>query len=200
MLFRSSGKFGLEKSGGLRSIVQPSGAASTQSGKQDAATAILDTILGAGKKGSAGGSLVSTQRAEIFTAAKITNTFDILGTVLSRTTPADFDWVVYQGADRSSGYRLSYSSDPSSAGFELSRFSRKGSAVIDSGPPPISMEDGGAHKIEWKRGTGGVMTVAFDAEEFLSITDQGIKTGFDGLAMVNNTGDILFRDIEVRGL
>ncbi len=195
----ATGKFGLEKTGGLRSIVRPAGTGSTQGGKQDTASSILDTILGSGKKSGPGGSLVSTQRAEIFTAAKITNSFDILGSVLSRNTPADFEWVVYQGADRSSGYRLNYSSDAASAVFELSRFSRKGTAVIDGGPPPIAMEDGGAHKIGWKRAAGGLMTITFDGEELFSITDQGIKSGFDGIAMVNNTGDVLFRDIEVRG-
>ncbi len=198
----ASGKFRLEKNGGLRSIVRASG--NTQSGKQDAASAILDTILGSGKKGGGGGgggTLVSAQRAEVFTPAKITNAFSVLGTVLVRSPASDFEWVVYQGADRSSGYRLNYTTDDTStAVFELSRFNRKGSSVIDSGEPPVSMEDGGAHKIEWKRGAGGAMTVAIDGEAFLSITDQGIKTGFDGLVMANNDGDVLFRDIEVRGV
>ena len=143
--------------------------------------------------------MVGAQRAEVFTAAKITNAFSVLGNVVVHSPTAEFEWALYQGADRSSGYRLYYVSDASEANYELIRFSRKGSAVIDSGLAPVPMEESAPHKIEWRRAAGGVMTVALDGQEFLSIADQGIKTGFDGLVMANDEGDILFRDTEVRG-
>lgn len=199
----ASGKFGLEKNGGLRSIVALGGynpQGGNQNSKQNTASAILDNILGSGKSGGAGSNLVSSQRAEVYTGAKITNTFLVSTLIRSRGVPGQFDWTVYQGGDRSSGYRLSYFADATTPSFELSRFNRKGSSVIDSFDAPRGLEDGNPHKINWTRAAGGAMSVTLDGGEILNVTDQGIKSGFDGLAMANAGGDFTVKDVEVRGV
>jgi hypothetical protein len=71
--------------------------------------------------------------------------------------------------------------------------------VIDSYDQAVFLEDGNTHAIEWARGSSGRMVVALDGEEILSTTDQGIKSGFDGLASVNFGGDYVVREVEVRG-
>jgi hypothetical protein len=191
----ASGKFAIDRSGGLRSGVRS--AATSQSGqKQDTAAAILDTILGASKSQST--APVGTQRAEIFTPAKITNTFSATMMLESYAAPGRFDMVVYQGTDRSAGYRLSYFPE-SLPSLELVRFSRKGSSVIDNFEQSLVLEDGNTHAIEWRRATGGAMTVALDGENILTATDNAIKSGFDGFALVNHAGDYIVRSVEVRG-
>ncbi len=196
----ASGKFGLEKTGGLRSIVRLGCSSGAQSGKQDSAAAILDTILGSGKSGGSGNSLVSNQRAELFTAAKNINTFRLSTAFISRSAPGQFDWFVYQGSDRSSGYRLSYYADAASPSLELLRVTRKGTSVIDSFDAAKALEDGKTHDIRWTRAAGGAMSVVLDGEEILTVTDQGIKSGFDGLSMANASGDMLIRSVDVLGV
>lgn len=189
----ASGKFAIDRSGGLRSGVRA--AAASQSGqKQDSAAAILDTILGKSQTNTP----VGNQRAEIFTPAKITNTFSATAMIESYAAPGRFDMVVYQGTDRSAGYRVSYFPE-SSPSLELVRFSRKGSSVIDNFEQPLVLEDGNTHAVEWRRATGGAMTVALDGEDILTVTDNAIKSGFDGFAMVNHAGDYIVRSLEVRG-
>lgn len=188
----TAGKWVVERTGGVRSAVR---VPNRTQGKQDTATAILDTLLGGGgNTGSAG----KDARAEIITPAKITNSFAATVMIESLASPGRFDIVVYQGNDRSAGYRLIYYPD-STPSLELVRFTKRGGSVIESYEQAVFMEDGNTHAIEWVRSGGGRMSVSIDGEEVIQTTDQGIKSGFDGLAFVNFAGDFVVREVEVRG-
>ena len=184
----TSGKFVMERTGGIRSAVR---VATSQSGNKDAASAILDTLLGGGNTGR-------NTRAEIVTPAKMTNTFSSTVMLESLAAPGRLDMFFYQGNDRSAGYRLIYYPD-STPSFELVRFNKRGGSVIESYDQATVLEDGNTHAIEWTRTAGGRMVVALDGEEIINTTDQGVKSGFDGLGFANFGGDYVIRTVEVRG-
>jgi hypothetical protein len=108
------GKFVMDPNGGIRSAVR---LPARSQGGQDAASILLDTILGGG---NAGASASSKSRAEIFTTAKMTNGFAATTMLESLSAPGRFDIVMFQGSDRSAGYRLIYYPD-SQPSFELVR-------------------------------------------------------------------------------
>ena len=84
-------------------------------------------------------------------------------------------------------------------GIELFRVTSRGSAVIDSAPGPLNLEDKKTHRLEWTRSADGRMSVAIDGREILAATDLGLRGDFDGLRMVNRGGDYIVKRIVVYG-
>lgn len=190
----ASGKFTLDPDGGVRSVVQ--GQAATQSGGgQNVATAILDTILGQ----QSGAGAPGKQAAEIYTPAPIDNAFALNTAFVARTVPGQLDWVIYQGSGtkRTVGYRLSFYAEQSGYDVELSRFSSKGSSVIQHEDGPTKLADGRTHQLDLIRNKAGEMTVSLDGETLFSVVDRAFSDPFAGVAIINHAGDFTVRRIEV---
>ncbi|MGD9537645.1 MAG: hypothetical protein AB7P52_08370 [Alphaproteobacteria bacterium] len=189
----AAGKFSLDPDGGIRSIVQTS--STTQSGgSQNVATAILDTLLGGQQSGT---SAVNKQTAELYTPAQIDNAFTLTTSFVSRVAPGRLDWVVYQGSSRSVGYRLSFNAEQTGYDIELSRFSAKGSSIIQHEEGQTKLEDGRAHQLSLTRNARGEMTVALDGSTLFSVVDRAFSDPFAGIAIANQNGDFTVRSIEV---
>ena len=191
----ASGKLTLDPDGGVRSVVQSSG--TTQGGSQNVATAILDTILG--QQGGASASAVNKQAAEIYTPAEIDNAFTLETAFVTRFAPGRLDWLIYQGTGnkRTAGYRLTFHSEQTGYDVELSRFSSKGSSIIQHEKGRTKLEDGRTHQLGLTRNSSGEMTVSLDGATLFSVADRAFSDPFDGVAIVNQNGDFTVRRIEV---
>ncbi len=214
----TAGRYWVEQGWGLRSAIKP-GQTQTQtqqkrlSGK-DAAAAIFGQILQqaidpegrlSGDQ-TMGGSAISA--TAIQTGVRLANAFALEMDFSSwqtqgqtqATGAARLEVGPYQGmpggAGRAPGYVLAYRPG---GGIELFRVTSRGSAVIDSAPGPLNLEDKKTHRLEWTRSADGRMRVAIDGREILAATDLSFRDDFDGLRMVNRGGDYIVKRIVVYG-
>ncbi len=206
----TAGRYRIEKSWGLRAILEPSGGQS--SGRQerqkvsgrDAAFAILGAVLNkavrqpeSGRRTGDAGAAEEPAFNAIHTAVPISNAFAIELELSSWKDRGGFEIGPYQGAARKSGYRLAYSPG---ARLELLRVTRRGASVIDISAKPLQFEDQKVHRMEWTRRADGGMTVSVDDEEVFNLFDRSFKDPFDGLIMVNRGGDIILKRVAVFGV
>ena len=172
----------------------------TKKKKRDLASSLLGALLddGSGDSGSTSSSSSAAPRAEIFAATPISNAFSMEVELVSQVTAGRLSVYVFQGSNRSAGYRLAYL--PGAApSFELIRFSSRGASVIDSYAEVVSLEDGATHRLALARNDRGQMTVSLDGTEIMRTTDRSFRDPFDGVALVNDGGDYAVRQIAIYG-
>ena len=219
----TAGRYWVEQGWGLRSAIKPGQTLpQTQqkrlSGK-DAAAAIFGQILqqaidpeGRMSSGQTMGSGTAISATAIQTGTRLSNAFALEMDFSSwqiqgqtQATGGRLEVGPYQGtpgqgapggAGRAAGYVLAYRPG---GGIELFRVTGRGSAVIDSAPGPLNLEDKKTHRLEWTRSADGRMSVSIDGREILVATDLGSRGDFDGLRMVNRGGDYIVKRIAVYG-
>lgn len=200
----SAGRYWIEKGWGLRSAVSTEAKntpepESTTSGDRDIALAILGAVLKQATKNK--NSDTANQEAAkepefaaIHSAATITNAFSISLNLSSWQPKGDLEVGVYQGADRTAGYWLSYT--PGGA-FSLIRRSARGTTVIRQPTTQIALEDEKTHNIVWSRDTRGRMKITIDGKNIVDVSDRGFNAPFQGVAITNKGGDYIMRKIAV---
>ncbi len=214
----TAGRYWVEQGWGLRSAIKPGQTLSQTQQKRlkgkDVAAAIFGQILqqaidpeGRSTTGTTGSGIAVSATA-IQTGVRLANAFALemdfsswqtQGQTLA-TGAARLEVGPYQGtpggAGRAPGYVLAYRPG---GGIELFRVTSRGSAVIDSAPGPLNLEDKKTHRLEWTRSADGRMSVAIDGREILAATDLSFRGDFDGLRMVNRGGDYIIKRIAVYG-
>ncbi len=75
----------------------------------------------------------------------------------------------------------------------------RGSAVIDSAPGPLNLEDKKTHRLEWTRQGDGRMSVVLDGRQILTAADLGLRGDFEGFRMVNRGGDYIIKQLKIYG-
>jgi len=206
------GKYWVENGWGLRSAVKAEAASAPEqqrlSGKE-AAAAIFGQILQQAidpNRQSGGGQAAGTSTGTVIsptaiqTRIKIPNAFAIEVDFSSWAAQGRLEIGPYQGApgggDRAQGYHVAYTPG---GGLELLRTTRRGTALIDSAPGQLNLEDKKSHRLEWTRSASGVMTASIDGLNILTATDQTFQGEFDGLRTVNRGGDYIFKRVTVYG-
>jgi len=209
----TAGRYWVERGWGLRSAVNPAAApAQTQqkrpSRKEKAATIfgqILQQAIGPEGRVSGGASTGTTISATaIQTGVRLSNAFAVEMDFSSWSTQATGGGLLeigpYQGAaggsGRAPGYVLAYRPG---GGLELLGVSGRGTAVIDSAPGPLNLEDKKTHRLEWTRQADGRMRVVLDGREILAANDLSFRGRFDGMRLVNRGGDYIVKQLKVYG-
>ena len=143
------------------------------------------------------GASVPTDRGEAYVRAPITDSFSVTLSVSSRSRDGGrVEWVVYQGRDRTDGYRLAYTPD-SAPNFELVRVTNgRGTTIGDSGRNRLDIEDGRDHRIVWTRDRDGNFQVEIDGKSALDARD---RPGSGGFGIVNLGGDYGLRQVTIAG-
>ncbi len=196
----AEGRFWVDSQLGLRSRVEPYTLKQPRRESQqqsDSASDLLGTVLREMTRPRNGGDReqsrqrVRSRPAEIFTRQAIGGAFAIrlrLRTISD--LPARIEFGPYQGDRRKEGYRLVYNNrDGSGAVFELVRMQSWGSSVIFALDGAPRLDDGHTHRILWTRDRAGNMKVRLDDKPLLSAADRGLSGEFQGLTIVNGSGD-----------
>lgn len=198
----TSGRFWIESGWGLRSSVLATAQSQTtqDDGKlrgEDVAIAILRGVLNKGNENQQSSTTPQPGTpADIHTGVRITNAFSLDLELASWQADGKLVILVYQGGERTAGYRLVYASGQP---IELQRATRWGAAIVDKAKEPLRLEDKQLHRIGWTRGADGTMVVAVDGKEMIRVADRGYRDPFDGLRLVNEAGDFTLRQITVMG-
>jgi len=185
----AQGKFYIDYSNGLRSLVKPPAASTGSTQTKDVAAALLSALLTPSGQQQAGAA-----RAEIFVKQKIANAFNLQVKLASIQAPGRLDLLVFQGDQRNKGYMLTYLPGQAEA-LQLLRLTTSGSAVVETAAEPVRLEDGQVHALDWQRFANGDMAVALDGRELFRVNDRGFKDTFSGLAIVNSGGDYSVREV-----
>lgn len=198
----AQGRFTVDSGLGLRSVVAAPSAPVKQTSKEKRKklfTDVLGTLLG-NEDNTASTSTQPSQprRAEIFIRTRISNAFQVVFEIVSREKFGQFSLDLFQGRSRGAGYRLSYAPGASPA-VKLQRFGSSGVRTIASHNQTLNLEDKFRHRIEFKRDSGGAMTVSVDGGIILSATDKSFRDAFAGLTFANDGGDYSLREITVSG-
>ncbi|MCH7931685.1 MAG: hypothetical protein IH906_05675, partial [Proteobacteria bacterium] len=169
-------------------------------GGGDPAARIFGAILGEIVRQQGGGA-PRPAAAELFAAVAVSNAFVVDVEFAAFEAPAQgggIDFGIYQGGRRETGYRLAYrpGSRPSLA---LLRVLPTGAATVASVGLATRLEDGYAHRLEWRRGRNGRMVVLLDDAVVIETVDRAIGARFDGFHLVNRGGDYGIRRIAVYG-
>jgi hypothetical protein len=209
-----AGEYTIDWRDGLRSRIEPAPETQAQSSdtsqseeKQDVGKALLGSILREVLKDPDENKSQPQQQAaaprtthtQIYTVVQITNAFSIHLELSSYEKRGRFAFGPYQGDQQAAGYSLAYNPGKSPV-LELQRISSRGTALVDSVPNDLNLEDGNRHFIEWTRDRNGRMIIAVDGTELIDVTDRGFRDPFDGITMVNFEGDFAVRAIEVSGV
>jgi hypothetical protein len=104
---------------------------------------------------------------------------------------------VGQGA-KAHGYRLAYNPGPRPS-FDLLRVGSRGTAVIETVAPPVSLEDGARHVLQLTRDVTGEFAVQIDGEEVMRVRDRGLQGPFDSFILMNKGGTYTIRSVAVYG-
>ena len=200
----TAGKYWVENGRGLRSAVKAEAAAPQQrqlSGKE-AVGAIFGQILqqAIDLEGKLGGGQTAggAPATAIQIALALTNAFAIEIDLSSWSAEGRLEIGPYQGApkgaERAQGYVLAYTPGGE---LELLRVSPRGSSIIDRRTGLVALEDKKTHRLLWMRNADGLMTVSIDGREVLKASDKAFRGPFDGLRIVNQGGDYIFKRIAV---
>jgi hypothetical protein len=137
---------------------------------------------------------------EIYSAFYISNMFsvDIKLTMLADSNDARLEIGPYRGKKRDSGYRLNYVGGQTPK-FELVRRTSKGSSIIDVSKSTSTLNDRQPHVIRWQRYSDGNMVVALDGKVMIQTIDRTFRDSFNGISIVNRSGDYAFSLIDVYG-
>ena len=203
----TQGRYWVERGWGLRSAVKAGPAA--QSAPQpeprkgrDAAAAIFGRILqqAIDPEGKLGGGQTAggAPATAIQIALALTNAFAVEIDLSSWSAEGRLEIGPYQGApkgaERAQGYVLAYTPGGE---LELLRVSPRGSSIIDRRTGLVALEDKKSHRLLWARNADGLMTVSIDGREVLKASDKAFRGAFDGLRIVNQGGDYIFKRIAV---
>jgi len=203
----TQGRYWVERGWGLRSAVKAGAAA--QSAPQpeprkgrDAAAAIFGRILqqAIDPEGKLGGGQTAggAPATAIQIALALTNAFAVEIDLSSWSAEGRLEIGPYQGApkgaERAQGYVLAYTPGGE---LELLRVSPRGSSIIDRRTGLVALEDKKTHRLLWTRNADGLMAVSIDGREVLKASDQALRGPFDGLRIVNQGGDYIFKRIAV---
>ena len=203
----TQGRYWVERGWGLRSAVKAGPAA--QSAPQpeprkgrDAAAAIFGRILqqAIDPEGKLGGGQTAggAPATAIQIALALTNAFAVEIDLSSWSAEGRLEIGPYQGApkgaERAQGYVLAYTPGGE---LELLRVSPRGSSIIDRRTGLVALEDKKTHRLLWTRNADGLMTVSIDGREVLKASDKAFRGPFDGLRIVNEGGDYIFKRIAV---
>ena len=203
----TQGRYWVERGWGLRSAVKAGAAA--QSAPQpeprkgrDAAAAIFGRILqqAIDPEGKLGGGQTAggAPATAIQIALALTNAFAVEIDLSSWSAEGRLEIGPYQGApkgaERAQGYVLAYTPGGE---LELLRVSPRGSSIIDRRTGLVALEDKKTHRLLWTRNANGLMTVSIDGREVLKASDKAFRGPFDGLRIVNQGGDYIFKRIAV---
>ena len=203
----TQGRYWVERGWGLRSAVKAGAAA--QSAPQpeprkgrDAAAAIFGRILqqAIDPEGKLGGGQTAggAPATAIQISLALTNAFAVEIDLSSWSAEGRLEIGPYQGApkgaERAQGYVLAYTPGGE---LELLRVSPRGSSIIDRHTGLVALEDKKTHRLLWTRNANGLMTVSIDGREVLKASDKAFRGPFDGLRIVNQGGDYIFKRIAV---
>ncbi|MFQ5959499.1 MAG: peptidoglycan-binding protein, partial [Alphaproteobacteria bacterium] len=198
----AAGEFHVEPRIGLRTRFTPPArtTAPASRGGGDVAAQLFGAIIGEIARQKGGERQAQPGAAEIHSALAVGNAFALKVEMAALgTAPGGGVTIgVYQGAERSAGYRLAYSPGQQPS-LELLRTFAGGSAVIDRQGLASGLEDGNVHVLEWRRGVDGEMAVLLDGRETLRTVDRRFGGAFDGVTVVNRGGDYGFRRIAIFG-
>lgn len=209
----TEGEFWVE-AGTLKSRVEAAPAPSEpqrNGGEGDTATRIFGNILEEALNGGREeaqqqpDATAGTTRAVITAPVAITNAF-ALSTQLSARAPGGtaqrLQLGAYQGADAELGYRLTYraAEGGGDASLEMLRLYSAGTSVIDAADSVPNLADGRTHTLEWSRDRNGEMVVRLDGQEVMRTVDRGFRDPFDGLVLVNESGEFGVHSMSVRGV
>jgi len=201
----STGRYWIEKDWGLRSAVTAqaqttSQQQTTKTDGKDVALAIFGAILKNAAKNS-GATTTSTpappQAATIHSAVDISNAFSMEFELSSWQPKGRLDIGPYQGTNKNSGYRLSYTPGGAMA---LHRITSKGSSIIQQSTSNIPLEDKKAHTVIWTRDKNARMSVTVDGKAVLNFTDRGFSDPFQGVTISNSGGDYIIKRIAISNL
>ncbi len=118
--------------------------------------------------------------------------------VQSRKHDDRFELDIFQGYQRTAGYRLAYNARATPS-FELLRFGRSGERCIATYKKAVKLENGYRHRILLIRDETGGMVVSVDGAAVIDVTDRSFHDPFNGVALANRGGDFSVREITVSG-
>ena len=199
-----SGEFFMARRGGLHSeAVAPS--FSRRSSRDDGDSGqqlvigILTEIL-RDRDDSDGGDARSAPRrdriAAIYLPTRITNAFAVSAEIAAPDPAGALELVIYQGADREVGYRLTFLPG---GGVELLRDGRRRSAVIEFKDDTPALGGGATRVVEWTRASDGHTVVRLDGTVLFETVDRSFRDPFDGFEMVNKGGEYVLRALTIDG-
>ena len=202
----TQGRYWVERGWGLRSAVKAVAAAQSapqpEPRKGRDAAAIFGRILqqAIDLEGKLGGGQTAggAPATAIQIALALTNAFAVEIDLSSWSAEGRLEIGPYQGApkgaERAQGYVLAYTPGGE---LELLRVSPRGSSIIDRRTGLVALEDKKTQRLLWMRNADGLMTVSIDGREVLKASDQTFRGPFDGLRIVNQGGDYIFKRIAV---
>lgn len=201
----ASGRFTVDTRYGLRSRVTPPTSYKFGSGSQSdsaAAVKLFGAILGAVTKQRTGNSGQQAARAEIHTGLAIGDAFSIeveFGAFTKAVEGGGFEFGVYRGARRDSGYRLIYSQG-AAPGLTLVRLTPNLVSTIARFTLAKGLEDSAYHRLTLRRGPGGAMDALLDGEVVMNgVHVDTVNEPFEGITLINRGGDFAFRNVTVMG-
>jgi len=196
----AEGRFWVDSQLGLRSRVEPFTPKKPQEENRqqsDSASDLFGTVLREITRPKNGGGQddspqqVRSMPSEIFTRQAISDAFAVrlrLRTISN--LPARIEFGPYRGDQRKEGYRIVYNNrEGSGPVFELVRMQPWGSSVVFALEGAPRLDDGRPHGILWTRDRAGNMKVRLDGKPLLSAADRGVRGAFQGLTIVNGSGD-----------
>ena len=169
---------------------------------RDAAVRLLGQLLLGGKGGQeqqpdhhGRQALQTGGPGEFYLAHKISNGFS-LSAEISGGGGDGFELGVYQGRDRTYGYRLLYTPKD---GMLLLRLSSRGTSVVDRATPKVNLLDGTERTIVWQRRRNGAMTVKIDGRALFKTKDRGFRDPFDDFHLFSRGGALTLYALTIDG-
>ena len=150
-------------------------------------------------KEQAAKAAAQSARAELFTRVVISNSYSIQLDMISRKADGRFEIDVFQGYQRSAGYRLAYNAGASPS-FELLRYGRSGERRLATHGRRVNLEDNYRHRILFVRDESGGRSVSVDDKTLVQVNDRSFRDPFNGLTLVNDGGEFAVREISVMGV
>lgn len=198
-----SGKFRVDSTTGLRSLVEQYQSSNDEQQPTDIGDMLFDVLRKElekdKKKKEQKYDEFRYQPAIIRLDHHIPNAFVMRAELISVQHHGRVDFALYQDSRKLSGYRLSYTPD-SSQPFQFLRVSERGESVIDAYRKPVKLEDNQVHVLEWHRDQRGKMTLKLDGALLFSTEDSWLREAFNGFALINNGGEYALQNITLSEL
>ena len=184
----------VSRTGGSKTSQTSSSGGSGKTDAKDLAIGVLANILsqqlGGGQQQKDQQQAPSTQAAStnavIYLPARITNAFSLAGEISQQRDGGTLELLIYQGADRSSGYGLYFAE---TGKLSLIRRSGQSASVVADTTSIPKLHDGAAHVLEWTRTADGTMSVRIDGKNVIDVVDRGFRDPFDGFTLINRGGE-----------
>ena len=134
--------------------------------------------------------------AVIYLPLRITNAFSLAGEISQQRNAGTLELLIYQGANRSSGYGLYFAE---TGKLSLIRRSGQSASVVADTTSVPQLYDGAAHVLEWTRRTDGTMSVRIDGKNVIDVVDRGFRDPFDGVTLINRGGEFGLGALRIDG-